>query len=368
MVSMPKIADLLPPLFEGGFETPLWKNFLDALRARTAADYASLIFRPPAPTRPSLMHLYSGACFPPVVEQRYRERLHALDPVDYHDLAEGRVYALADLFSAGDPAHAEYRQALLSPSGMNDFRLMRVAEPGGLSVWLSISRRAAAFGAAEGGLIAALTPYLRAALRNFAAIEREKFNASVASDMIRRLNFGWATLDANGRILETDIEARSMLSDSGILRRSANGRLAARDAELDREIAAAIKTLAASPQGRPRALVLSREPWADMLLVPVHKRAVPAHPAAAMIAYLHGDRWSSADRCEQLAELFQLLPSEARLVLALSRGMTIAEAAAELGLTVETARSYSKKIYAKTGARGQPDLVRFIHRSVLAIA
>jgi DNA-binding CsgD family transcriptional regulator len=76
----------------------------------------------------------------------------------------------------------------------------------------------------------------------------------------------------------------------------------------------------------------------------------------------------AADRCEQLAQLFDLLPSESRLALALSRGMSIAEAAAELGLTVETARTYSKSIYAKMGARGQSDLVRFVHRSVLAIS
>jgi DNA-binding CsgD family transcriptional regulator len=48
--------------------------------------------------------------------------------------------------------------------------------------------------------------------------------------------------------------------------------------------------------------------------------------------------------------------------------MSIAEAAAELGLSVESARTYSKRIYAKTGARGQADLVRFVHRSVLTLA
>ncbi|PHX98275.1 MAG: chemotaxis protein CheY, partial [Rhodospirillaceae bacterium] len=38
------------------------------------------------------------------------------------------------------------------------------------------------------------------------------------------------------------------------------------------------------------------------------------------------------------------------------------------GLTVETARNYSKKIYAKTGARGHAELVRIILTSVLAIS
>jgi DNA-binding CsgD family transcriptional regulator len=48
--------------------------------------------------------------------------------------------------------------------------------------------------------------------------------------------------------------------------------------------------------------------------------------------------------------------------------MTIAEAANALGLSVESARTYSKGVYLKTGARGQADLVRLVHRSVLTIA
>jgi DNA-binding CsgD family transcriptional regulator len=86
------------------------------------------------------------------------------------------------------------------------------------------------------------------------------------------------------------------------------------------------------------------------------------------VAYVHSDPGSSADRCEQLGQLFDLTPRQASLALALSRGMSITEAAAELGLSVESARTYSKRIYAKTGARGQADLVRFVHRSVLTIA
>ena len=49
-------------------------------------------------------------------------------------------------------------------------------------------------------------------------------------------------------------------------------------------------------------------------------------------------------------------------------GLFLLSAAAMLGLTIETARNYSKKIYAKTGARGQPELVRIILTSVLAIS
>ena len=96
--------------------------------------------------------------------------------------------------------------------------------------------------------------------------------------------------------------------------------------------------------------------------------SVSAGSTPVAIAYLSGDRWSQADRCEQLVELFGLLPSEARLAWAIAQGIPISEAAANLGITVETARNYSKKIYAKTGARGQAELVRIVLTSVLAIA
>jgi DNA-binding CsgD family transcriptional regulator len=62
------------------------------------------------------------------------------------------------------------------------------------------------------------------------------------------------------------------------------------------------------------------------------------------------------------------LPSEARLAWAISQGLSIADPAQSLGLTIETARKHSKKIYAKTGTRGQAELVRLILTSVLALA
>ena len=43
-----------------------------------------------------------------------------------------------------------------------------------------------------------------------------------------------------------------------------------------------------------------------------------------------------------------------------SMGETIQDAGRRLRLTPETARNYSKRIYAKTGASGQADLVRMI--------
>ncbi|MEN2789899.1 helix-turn-helix transcriptional regulator [Sphingomonas oligophenolica] len=361
-------GDLLEALFEGIFEQPTWSRFLDRLRAVTRADYASLIFRPPAPARPSVVHLYSGEGSPPLIQQLYRDRLHKSDPLPYHQFEEGRVHALEALLDTGDPADQAFFHALLAPSGMNFVRQMRVVEQSGVNVWLTLSRRGATFEPEQHALVEALAPWLRTALRTYVALERERFAASLANEATRRLDLGWLTLDAAGRVLETNAQGAQILENSNILRRDGRGMLSARSPEMRQEIAGEIAALLADPGRRSRAMILSREPWLDMLLMPANRHMISSGPPPALIAYVHADSGSSADRCAQLAHLFGLLPSEARLALALSRGMTIAEAAAELGLTIQTARTYSKIIYGKTGARGQTDLVRFIHRSMLAFA
>jgi DNA-binding CsgD family transcriptional regulator len=363
-------AELIRPLIEGLVEDPPWSSFLARLRGRMQADYASIVFRPVADEGPRnrLIHLHAGQAWPDEVNRRFRESLRGQDPMPYHDLIAGRVYALNELLRFGDPEHDHYRLQLLGPSGMKFLRMMRIEEASGVSAWLTVSRAERDFAADDDALIAAVAPFWRAALASYVALERERVTASVANEAIRRMNFGWLTLDVSGRILDSDAHAAGMLAASDMLRKGRDGRLVAHDAGVAREIAGAIQALVREPASRPRAIVLSRDPWLDMLLVPSNIRAGATRPAPTVVAYVHADDWSSADRCEQLGELFDLIPSEARLALALSRGMSIAEAAGELGLTVESARTYSKRIYAKTGARGQADLVRFIHRSVLAIA
>lgn len=61
-----------------------------------------------------------------------------------------------------------------------------------------------------------------------------------------------------------------------------------------------------------------------------------------------------------VARLFGLTDSEARLASALARGDSLGEAAEAMGVTVSTARTYLKQVFAKTGASRQADLIRMI--------
>jgi DNA-binding CsgD family transcriptional regulator len=242
-----------------------------------------------------------------------------------------------------------------------------VEERTGVSAWLTLSRRGEDYDPGVSRMLEALAPLLRGALRSYIALEHERFRSSIADRAMQSLHFAWLTLDAAGTIIDCDAEANVVLARSGVLTRRPDGRLAAQPAGLNRELHDAIRRLAADPEASPRAMTLSQDPWLDMLLVPARRTRLTAEPPA-IVAYIHGDSWRSSDRCGQISELFGLSPSEARLALALSRGRNLEEAAAELGFSLETVRTYSKRIYAKTGARGLPDLVRILMRSILAFA
>lgn len=360
-------TDLLPAVYDGPFEQPMWSTLLDRLRQRTRADYAGIYFRRPHHLLTQTVELYSGKNAMPDLRQLAGDAEYRVDPIPDFQLREERVYALNELVDPVKSAHRALRVSLSAPDGV-DVRVVRVAEPGGLSAWLSITKAGQGLTSADAALLSKVAPHFRRALRTYAEIERERAGARIATEVLERLNFGWISLDARGHVVDLSEAAAKLLQHGAGLKRTPSGRLIALDPLVDRRLSAVMRAVAEGNTSRARAINVSQDPWTDLLLMAETPDPSGVSAGAAMMAYIQGDNRSLSDRHEQIAELFGLLPSEARFALLLSRGLSIAEAGDRLGLTIETARNYSKKIYAKTGARGQADLVRYILTSVLSLA
>ncbi len=361
-------ADLVAAIFEGAFEQPLWKTFLDLIRKRTGADHATMIFRSPGRPLNEATHLYSGLLEVEGVRRTYSEHLPSLNLLNEQGLIEGRAYSFDELYPPVGTENESFYHEVIVPSGVNACRVVRVTEASGVSAWLTISRTGKDFSQNDSDILQSLAPLLRGSLRYYVALESERFTGKVVSHAMRSLYFSWITLDKSGVIIDFDPEVDKVFTRSRVISRSPDGLLRAASAKMDREIKSTIARLVDNPQSAPHAIILQHDPWLDMLLVRASASKLTAEPRAEVIAYVHGDSWGSAQRQTQLAELFGLTPSEARLTLVLSRGTSPVDAASELGLSIETVRSYIKVIYSKTGARGIADLVRIVMRSVLAFA
>jgi len=333
-------TELLVPLHEGVFEQPLWQTFLARLRAASGGRGAGILLR-----GAETVELVSGG-----LPRGALARLVADNP----GLRDGRVYDLTEL--AAD-----------TQAAFGGLRLLHLTAPGEIAATLALAAPQP-LGVAVGSLLAALAPHLRAALRTLAALERERARAELSEGVIARMNFGWISLDRQCRIVDCNAPAERVLRLSGLLRRGPYDRLVPASPALDRELAALVHACADNPDMRPHAINLGHDPWIELLVTPVRVAGIGARGQAVALVYLRGDRTSQAARHEQLAELFQLTPAEARFAWSMAQGLSIPEAAREHGLTTETARYYSKRVYAKTGARGQADLVRHILTGVLALA
>src|SRR5690606_11472116 len=65
-----------------------------------------------------------------------------------------------------------------------------------------------------------------------------------------------------------------------------------------------------------------------------------------------------------LAGLFGLTPREVAVLMPLLKGMSPAEVADELGVSVATVRSHLQRLFAKTRTERQVDLVRVVLQSI----
>jgi DNA-binding CsgD family transcriptional regulator len=327
-------TDLVVPLHEGVHEATPWAVFLERLRQRARADAVAIDVRP--------------ADGGPVIRFGSGAMAATWGGAWQGTLRPGRVYAL-DECKAEAPGFG---------------RIVRVEDSGGASAWLSIWRGQRDFSAADGAVLSGLAPHLTIAVRTREALDRHVLRDAGATTALTRADVGWVALAHDARVLAVSPIAAEMFGDG------VGQRLAARRGAglVSREAAAAIADFCHAPGGALAVVLDGAEP-AAMLLVPAARAesAGTVTPAAAIGLVVTRPNGDLAGRAAALAALHGLAPSEARFAAAIGSGASLATAAAALGLTIETARNYSKRVYAKTHATGQVDLVRMVGESVVRL-
>lgn len=339
-------TDLLIALYEGALEQPRWATFLLRLRRRAGADYASLLVRPANAAAGDVVE--RAVSVPSSLEPNLAPMaaLYRRAPSLYHALRPGRVYTRAEFL---DLHLRRVPHALLGSAPLAHLRLMRVSVPDGCDAWLVLGRATEEFTATPGTLLSALGIHLATALRLSGTMERQRTGAFVASAALGRFGLAWLTIDARGRVIDHDANASPAFIRQGLLQDVASG-------PAGDEIAAVLR----HPDARPHAVRLSGDPRIDILIVPLPRDARSGGVIAAV--YVDAEDTPAAStrdaRGKALQALFGLSRTEAELADAISRGEAIAQAATRIGITEQTARNYSKRIYAKTATSGQADLTR----------
>jgi DNA-binding CsgD family transcriptional regulator len=170
--------------------------------------------------------------------------------------------------------------------------------------------------------------------------------------------------DEYGRIAHMNRSAHTLLRSGDDLRIEAD-HLATGDAattrKLNYELTNAIDASRGGSSELNNAVLLPRIGRMPLMLMiaPLHLRSEAAVCGAALL-FAFDPESTPTVTADMVRSLFNLSEAEAVLAVALCSGKTVDETAAERGISVHTARSQLKNIFAKTGTKRQADLVSLL--------
>lgn len=361
--------DLFLPLVEGIFETPPWVQFMTALLARTHARHGALyisIASAPADHEPTLLQLSAPRAVhePPLNIGRLRGL--GLHPIG--KLRPGRVYALDEMLDYDNPETLARQRRVLGELGINHGRWLRVSAVGVADAWILLTREREEFSGSAAATLSAIGPYLSAALRAFVTMSEQRLLRFMAESALGRLGVGQVALDESARVIAADAIAERHLTLVETPAGRPGRRLQLPPASAER-LERTCADFARSDNPAPLPVLIEAATDMALLVQPATFAVLPGMARPTAVATLRAVAREDERRgAAVLRDLFRLSDREAALAEKLSRGVMIVEAGRQLHLTEETARNYSKRIYARTGSRGQADLVRKILCSLAPLA
>lgn len=375
-LSAEELDEILALIYQGPLESEPWKPFLRHLRQRLGCEVAAISLRPAR-----------GGALPLVVWSRREHlvgrdarsaaeehaRLAHLDPLGNALARPGDIYTLDEVVPREQLVHGEFYVRLMQPYGIEYQLGMYLAEPGGWQCHLGLMNgpEGRDFGAREKAFLVRFRPHLERALELFARIRRNESEKEILEETLDRLAIGTIVLDGHGHAVSVNRTAQELARRSGALKIVHQRIVLARpeQAALLREMIE--RALAPRRSGKAGAFVDALRiaaPGGDALGLLIRSAGADdpywSETTPAAIIYLRDPAPLPLAPERFVAQLFGLTPAEASLATRVANGAALAEAAAHLGISEQTARSYMKRVFSKTGVGRQTELVMLILKSV----
>jgi DNA-binding CsgD family transcriptional regulator len=217
-------------------------------------------------------------------------------------------------------------------------------------------------------------PHLARALQVQHALRDSRSKRAALGEAVDRLPTGVLLLDAERRVVLQNRCARRILGEHDGLRVDASGPSAvdAKDnVRLQTLIAEALDPNVDLPTSGGFAKVKRPSGRREYALLVARLAAGPEvgiSSDAVVVVFIVDPESGRSTTAGVLEDLYELTHCEAQIVQLLAQGMTLEEAAAARGVSMNTARSHLKHAFAKTGTGRQSELLRLVIAGVGAIS
>jgi DNA-binding CsgD family transcriptional regulator/PAS domain-containing protein len=314
----------------------------------------------------SIPHYHFGV--DPIFVQIYADTHSKFDPVStlpFFDV--GQIVSIPELVPYEEFLEGRFFREWMQPQGFVD-AANSVLEKSVLSCSFLTILSDEARGVVDGELrrrMALVVPHVRRAVLIGQVIDLKRAEAATFSDALDGLSAGIFFIAADGRIVYANAAGHAMLS-VGTFFRSVSGRLVSSDHQAHKTLH---ETFIAANDGDAgigvKAIALpliahdgERYVAHVLPLTSGGRRSAGKTYTATVAVFVRKMALEGLSAPEVIARTYKLTPTESRVLLAIVEVGGIPEVAAALGIADSTVKTHVGRLFEKTGASRQADLVK----------
>jgi DNA-binding CsgD family transcriptional regulator len=353
-----RLPDLIEEIYDAALEPARWNDIVVGINDFVGSQACGLISKDSS-SRSGLTHYYCGV--DPHYIELYAQTYSRFDPLTSLP-PPGKVVSIPDLVCYDEYRRGRFFQEWLQPQGCVDVANVVLEKSGpNCATLLTFLPGSGMLDDEMRRRITLLVPHAHRALLISKTIDRKQSEASTFADTLDGLRAGIFLVDASRRIVHANSAGHDMLRADDFLR-SINGQLVASDGQTNQALRDVFADDDDAAAGKSVALPLTAQDGERYVVhvLPLGSAARTAAGkaykavAALFVRKVELDHPAS----DLLARAFKLTPAELRVLLAIVEVGGVPETALALDIAESTVKTHLHRVFSKTGASRQADLVK----------
>ena len=357
----PTLSGLIENIYDAGLNPELWNSVVVSLNDFIRSQACGLISKDSI-SQFGVTHYYCGV--DPHYIQLYSETHSRYDPLTVLP-AYGEVRSIPDLVNYDEYRRGRFYQEWLRPQGCSDVaNVVLEKSPSICPVLLTVIPGKRMLDREQRARIELVVPHASRALMINRAIEARISEATALADVLNSLNAGVFLVGACCSVIHANTAGEAMLAADDVLR-SVAGQLTTRSAEANQVLREAFRSggdaiRAAAAGGAIPLMSHQGERYVAHILplASVMRHGVDHSLKAVGALLVRKVELIGQSYGESIARAFALTPTELRVLLSIVDIGGVPETSQKLGIAETTVKTHLHRVFAKTGASRQADLVK----------
>jgi len=363
-----QLSALIGEIYDAALDPALWPQVLPKSAQFVGGRAAALFYKNAASKSGDVAY---DCGIDPYYRQLYFDKYIKLDPLTVgHFFAEvEQPVAVADIMSYDEFLETRAYQEWGRPQGLVDVLNVALDKTATSAAMYCVFRHERD-GRVDDEMrrrMRLIAPHLRRAVLIGRVIDLKTAEADGFADTVDGISAGMFMVDASARIVHANASGHAMLAQGSPLR-AVGGKLAPNDASAEQglnevcamadggDAAVGVNGIAIPLMARDGERYLAHV----LPLTSGARRRAGATYAAAAAVFVRKAALDAPAPQEIIGKLYKLTPTELRVLLAIVQVGGVPEVADALGIAESTVRTHLLRLFAKTGAKRQSDLIKLM--------